>query len=333
MLEERLDRILRLSESLLEDFHSGRRLSEILPRVRLLATMNNDNHEVAWLDNEIHGVGLMPISSKPKLSTEHQEKGLRKFYELHRVADLSKFPEIVNSIVSSHSLKYTDDSVRSLETFSLSENPEVKKLIYSTYETGAKRMWFTAMECDRVVASIRATVYDYINGVWLDTVQERDNLALLGPDYTIVINSLEALETGVGQELKAALDNLRSNNPANWNLTALGCRNVIIKLADVLWKAPCSTYFSELDGKELDLVGDKEKNRLYAYIDYVYRRSDEQNKDTLKQLKDKIHEIYRIGSKGKHKVKHEEAKNVIVETFYLVSTLDEITELKPVEAI
>jgi len=97
---------------------------------------------------------------------------------------------------------------------------------------------------------------------------------------------------------------------------------------------PCKKYLSELDSGELDLVGEREKNRLYAYIDSHYKRTEQQeHKDTLKQLHGMIWGIYDRGSKAKRSIRHEEAKDTVVHTFEFVNQLDKITELKPLEAI
>jgi len=75
-----------------------------------------------------------------------------------------------------------------------------------------------AVEAERILAVVRSAVQQYVSKVWLDAVQRKDNIALVGLDYQIVLANLDALETGVGQELMAALDNLRNQNPANWQL-------------------------------------------------------------------------------------------------------------------
>lgn len=109
---------------------------------------------------------------------------------------------------------------------------------------------------------------------------------------------------------------------------------MIIKLGNTLWKAPGKTYQSQLDQKELDLSREKEKNRVYAYIDYHYQHVPaKEQKETLKQLHKKVWGIYGVGSKGKRDVRHEEAQKIITDTFEFVDKLDKITELKPIENV
>ena len=339
MLEARLDKIIHVSKSILDELQSGRKLSDILPQARFIAEINNDPTEAAWIEYEIHGKLRAPVSAEPKLSIEQGEAAAQIYDELHRTIDFNELSEILIAggdpdSLYSLSLCQSNESIIQLEHFAISEHEELGKHIYEAVNVEDKVKISMALESERLLAAVRNTVHRYVSKVWITAVQEKENLDLIGPDYKIVIDNLEALETGVGQELRAALGNLRQNNQANWKLAALGCRNVIIKLGDILWNTPDKTYFSELAEGELDLVGEKEKNKLYAYIDYHHKRSEEQEqKDTLKYIHSKLWGIYEIGSKGKRTVRHKEAQNVIVDTFEFVAKLAEITGLQPVEEI
>jgi hypothetical protein len=188
-------------------------------------------------------------------------------------------------------------------------------------------------EHERILGSVRAYLYQYMDKIWSWALQERDNLGLLGPDYRIVVHSLDALETGVGQELVAALANLGRENPANWCAAGLLCRNVVMKLGRTLWQAPGETWDSQLHGRALQISGDKELNRLRAWLDYHYRRSDEETRDRLKELDDLATGIYQRGSKGKRALRHGEAQQLVVDTFELVKALDDVTGLEPVTEV
>lgn len=335
MLEARLDRIIQLSTSILDEIQRGNKLSDILPQARSLAEINNDPAETVWIEYEIYGKERVTGSFGPTISINEQSRGAQIFDELHTVVDMEKTRAMIEAVHNSPIyLHTTTESIVFIEHFAISEHPELESHIYGVGSVLDKYNMVMALECERVLKGVRAAIHKYVNKVWLNAVQERENFALVGPDYKIVIDNLDALETGVGQVLIAALDNLRTENPEKWNLAALGCRNVIIRLGDILWKAPNKTYLSKLDEKELDLVGEKEKNRLYAYIDYHYQRIKEQeHKDELKQLHDMVWRIWDIGSKAKRSVRHEEAKTIVIDTFEFVNNLDAITELKPLEEI
>ena len=334
-MESRLDRIIQLSKSILDQLQSEKRLSDILPQARSLTEVSGDTIQTAWLDNEIYGMTRVPFASKPRRTFEEQE-GLKIFMEWEKTKDVEKafahrkpdddIPP--DDMILTH-------SIGELEHLSITEHPAYRKRIYYPHLADEDRKSIRSMlETERVLKAVRAAVHKYVSRVWLNAVQEKENQSLLGPNYRIVINNLDALETGVGQELMAALQNLSSENPANWSASALVCRNVIIKLGDSLWKVPCTKYFSELASKELDLMGEREKNRLYAYIDCQHRRAEgQENKDTLKQLHGMVWRIWDIGSKAKRSIRHEDAQTAVVDTFAFVNNLDEITELKPLEEV
>ena len=339
MLEARLDRIIQVSKSILDEIQRGNKLSDILPQARFLAEINNDHVKIAWIQYEIHGKWRVPITAEPKLSIKQRKKATQVYDELHKTIDFDKLSAALKAggisvSLSSIPLCQTNESVIQLEHFAMSKHAEIGKYIYGVGNVEDKVKISMALESERLLAAVRNAVHEYVSEVWFNAVQEKEYFDLIGPNFNIVTNNLDALETGVGQELMAALKNLRSTNPANWSASALVCRNVIIKLGDNLWKVPCKKYFSELDNRELDLVGEREKNRLYAYIDLHYKRIEQQeHKDKLKQLHGMVWRIWDIGSKAKHAIRHEEAKTIFVDTFEFVNNLDAITELKPLEKI
>ena len=185
-------------------------------------------------------------------------------------------------------------------------------------------------EQQRVLERARAYLHRFVSDVLIWAEAEKENQELLGRDYRIVIDSLDALETGVGQELLAALDNLRSNNPANWALSALGCRNVILKLGRTLFITDAETYYSALASCSLDLKGEMEKNRLCAFIDQHFRKSDNESQREFIELDEIARRIYGKGSQGKSAVRHSEAQQLMVDTFNLVSRLERLTGLEPI---
>jgi len=331
LMESRLQRIEELSRSLLGDLASDKKLSAILPQARFLAEVKGDLVEVAWLDNEIYGMGRVPFAKQPR-ETAEERQGTAFFMELHGAMDPEKrFSAKRQTGQPSADEMVMQVSVGEIETLSMSEHPDLKRRVFTIEGERDVIKLAAAAECERVVAGVRAALHKYVSGVWLAAVHERENISLLGPDYRIVVDSLNALETGVGDELRAALDNLRGQNPASWRLAAMSCRNVIIKLGDGLWQVAANAYDSHLDGKQLDLKGDKEKNKVYAYLDYRWRRcDDEADKETLGRLHDLVWRIYDVGSKAKRAIRHEEAKTIVVDTFDFVAQLLRVTTLEPV---
>jgi hypothetical protein len=172
-----------------------------------------------------------------------------------------------------------------------------------------------------------------MNSIWSWALQERDNVRLLGPDYRIVVDSLDALETGVGQELLAALSPLARTNPAEWSLSALGCRNVILSLGRTLFPLRSGTHHCAMSGKDLSLEGEKELNWLTAFIDLHWQKADGEAREELEGLAKLAGDIYRTGSRGKKstELRHERVRRLVVDTFDLVLRLKEIAGLEPLD--
>jgi hypothetical protein len=185
----------------------------------------------------------------------------------------------------------------------------------------------------RILNGVRAYLYDYIAGINRWAVAECENQALLGPDYRIVVDSLDALQSGEGEKLVGALELLRSPNPEHWSAAALMCRNVVLALGETMWKVPGDTYESHLAEKTLDLKGEKEVNCLLAFIDYHFQKAiDDGAKGELQELHSLTPAIYQRGCKGKKSgvVRHADAQNLVVDTFRFVSVLQRLTALEPV---
>jgi len=168
-----------------------------------------------------------------------------------------------------------------------------------------------------ILVTLRAYIYDYVSNIWIETSREKDRIDLLGPDYRLITDKLDALETLVGSELITAIDNLGSNNPASWNACALICRNVVIKLGSLLWNVPGDTYMQQ-NGKIREVSPNKEKNRLYAYIDAHYKKVGANKKTLLEEAQKLVKPIYDIGSKGKREIRHNEAQTLVVDTFRFI---------------
>ncbi|MCJ7667823.1 MAG: hypothetical protein MUP04_06030 [Anaerolineae bacterium] len=145
------------------------------------------------------------------------------------------------------------------------------------------------------------------------------------------------LSLGIGDSLKAAYENLRSDNPESWKLVALACRNIIIQLANTLWQAPDQAHpvLKGGDGKPMSLAADKEKNRLVAYIHHKVQSKTQKQffKGQAERLATLLHGLFELGSKGKYFVSHEQALSCLINTYVFLGDLAIFTDMEPVTKI
>lgn len=336
-IEERIERLVGMSRAVLDRLERGDKLSAILPQARAVAERYGNRSHVHWLDCEIYGLADVPFAKRPR-QTEDEKAGVYLFGELRRAPDLRQLT--VDALVKDWPKRKVPD--RSMVVYQ--SVGYLERAVEDYTPSAALDPWEPATdqhlqldamhsEHERILDSIRAYLHRYMNSIWSWALGERDNLRLLGPDYRIVVQSLDALETGVGQELLAALTNLGRENPANWCAAGLLCRNVVMKLGRTLWQAPGGTWDSQLHGRTLQTNGDKELNRLRVWLDYHYQRLDPASKDRFQQLDDLATRIYQRGSKGKRALRHAEAQQLVVDTFELVKALDDLTGLEPVTEV
>lgn len=218
-----LDRIIAEAETARRRLDAKEKLSAILPQVRLLAEMTDNTVYAHWLDCEMFGLDKVPFAKKPR-ETAVETAGVGIFAELHQITDLGQMTEreALDKILGGETLPtaITKSSVAVLEgiapsnTTSYGYDPQLRIVNI--------KLQLFERDAPRVLQRVRDFIHRYINQVWLESVTEKDNIALLGPNYRIVIDNLDALKTGVGQELMAALSNLRDQNPANCQLE-IGC--------------------------------------------------------------------------------------------------------------
>lgn len=336
-IEERIERLMSMSRGVLDRLERGDRLSEFLPQARAAAGLYGDAAHVHWLDCEIYGLVDVPFA-EVRRRKGHQKAGAYRFCVLHRAAEVRDLS--VDGMLADWAKDGMPDrsavlwqSVGSLER-SIDEYREpAPDEMYGPRADQFLQLIALHSERRRVFERVRAHLYQYMNSIWSWALQERESLTLLGPDYRIVVGSLDALETGVGQELVAALANLGRDNPANWCATGLLCRNVVMKLGRTLWQAPAQTWDSELHGRTLQISSDKELNRLRAWLDHHYRQSDPETKKRLRELDELATGVYQRGSKGKRALRHAEAQQLVVDTFELVKALEDLTDLQTVTEV
>jgi len=330
-IQAELDRRIELAQGIMARLDSSEPLSSILSQVRVFMAMTGSPLMVALMDFFIHGLTNIPYQPIPFSDETYKEAGIIHM-KLCSIEDLSKidFDDIFRNPYRDRIPKRNNVitiSVYDMENLKTPLEPIVgdshellnRKLQVSRYYDRAKS----------ILTTLRAYVYDQVSAVWLDSIREKGRIDLLGPDYKLITDKLENLESSVGNELLAAVDNLNSTNPAKWNASGLICRNVILKLARIVWNADVSTY-KLLDGTELQLSNNKEKNKLLAYIDYFSRKATPDKRVMLTEAMSLIHEIYAKGSKGKAQIQRKEAQALVVDTFRFTELLNGATDLQPI---
>ena len=335
-VQPKVERIRDAAHAVLERLERGDRLSDVLPQAKAVVDDYGSRIHAFWLQSEMYGALDVPLKTYP-LEDKDARSGYRLFGVLHKVAESRHLTfDDVQRQLNEEGLPKRDtvacqsiaEIERSVETW-----PRMQGLIDAGLVEPelALRQGVSKDERERVLWRVRNYLYEYMSRIHGWALAECENQALLGVDYRIVIDTLDALKSSVGQELAGALEALRSPNPALWAGSALICRNVILALGRSLWQAKGDSYHSGLAGRALDMKGEKEVNRLRAFIDYHHSRAkDEKTKARLVELDALVPSIYKQGSKGKRRVRHEEAQKLVIDTFELVADLDRLTGLRPV---
>ena len=333
MFEEQTDRKVQVASTILERLDSGEPLSTVLSQIKRLAKMHNDNFTAYRVDLAIHGLLRIPEREKRILDPTFMQAALSH-------CDLCKIEDVRNMTMDKMLKDVWKDKapvmdwiivVSVLEIENRPPAPEPSPDMTKERLDLLLQLDKAYHESKLLLTRIRAYFYDYTSEKLLEALKEKDRIALLGPDYHLVLSSLGVLDTVVGDELEAALDRLRSPLAANWSLCALGCRNVVMKLGKLLWQAPGDIYHSELLGKELALSAEMEKNKLSAYIDRHCQQAKGEEHEMLAEAHQLVLKIWSVGSKGKStNVRFTEAQALVVDTFHLVDLLDQTTGLVPI---
>ena len=333
----RLERVRDDARNVLSRLDSGEKLSSILAPAKVIVEEQGSSAELAfWLELEVFGLSGGPYTTAP-FKTAAEKAGGLIFMKLHSVRDSTEPIRREREILDRN--KVVVYSVGELERQKeewQSHWEAVKEEYFNEDQLKALRLNVDLNEqYERVLADVRSHVYDTIARLRRNADTELENMALLGPDYRVVLDSLDALGTDFSHELVAALENLSSPNPAAWSGAALVCRNVVLALGRTLFVVSVESYESALDGKTLDLKGQKELNRLLAFIDVHWRQAPEDKQAELKRLGTLAASIYRRGSagKGQGKVRHEQAQQLAVDAFELVAGLNKLVGLEPIESL
>jgi hypothetical protein len=317
------------SDAVLELLRGGSRLSLVLPRARALAETMGDSIRKHWLDCEIYGLQDVPLAPRPREDARHRA-GVWLFMDTRSVEDVSSLT--VDEVLSRSEPRVNRDRIMQ---FSVGE---IERMIADHESTPVGQRAPTAdsilqqsvldRERRRVLDKVRAFSHEYVAAVRARALDELANFELLGPDYRLVVGSLEALDGPVSDELKSALQNLRGETPAQWSAAALLCRNVVLKLGPLLFESEAETHFSNMADRELSLRGPSEKNRLLAYLDVNWCRApNDACRKGLERCSELVIGIYERGSAGKQAVRHSLAQQIVVDTFEMVSLLATLTDL------
>jgi hypothetical protein len=323
-----LDRIIDISHTILHRLDKGELLSNVLPQAQLLMNISGDSIQTALMELFIYGLDKAPSQGNSHISLEYKE-AVVIYCKLCSIEDIRNldYDQILREpfLATNHDR----DHVVTISVYSMENLVKIDKPAYFSSDELANRYFQNCVYQDRakkILSSLRSYVYTQVGDIWNKSVKEKVSITLLGPNYKLIVTNLSSLNTTVGNELLASIDNVFSDNPAKWSLSALGCRQVIIKLASLLWNSTVSTYATK-EGKTLEVGKEKEKNRLLAYIDHFSRSSDIENQNILEEAARLVQPIYNESSKAKNYIRKETAQSLLVDTFHFVDLLDQATHL------
>jgi hypothetical protein len=133
------------------------------------------------------------------------------------------------------------------------------------------------------------------------------------------------------KRLDAAYERLSSSNPESWAQAVSSCRRVFEELANALYKSPEGKYKTS-SGKELDVSGDKYKNRLFALIDQVANSRSTRRfvGSNAMYVIDFVDELHGVLNRGVHKIDdplhYEEARAALLHTYILLGDIANLLE-------
>lgn len=336
MTLEATDRIWELSSKAIERLDKTPVLSNCLDASRVVFVAASKPVLVCWIDREIYGLVNAPFARGQAKSKEESE-GVLLFMELRRATKPTGKARLGPPKDDESVIVY--QSIGELERL-LAANEQ----LLSTLELRALNGMSTDLETlntvrhvqderHRVIQAVRSFLHQKLSDVLLEAESARFAIKLVGPDYRFVIDNLQALDTDVGNELKSALGLIGSDNSADWSAAALVCRNVVLKLGPLLFALEVDSHHSAMTGKSLDLKGEREKNRLLAYIDFHWVKApNEVSKQSLSRCAELAIRLYEHGSMGKRSLRFAEAQQLVVDAFEFVALLASATVLTPLTA-
>ena len=336
-INSRLERVRDQAGEVLARLDSGAGLSALLPQAKAVVDEDGGSPEQSfWLELEIFGLAGGPFTGPP--FTEPAQKAGGLLYTRLHSARISTEPAR-DELEFLKKDKVFHESINEIER-QLEEWGATREVVSQEYlnQDQLKALSYGVelnKQRERVLSDVRSQVYEFVARLRRNANRELENMALLGPDYRVVLDSLDALSTDFRQELVAALEYLSSPNPAAWSGAGLLCRNVVLALGKTLFTVEAENYESALDGKTLNLKGQKELNRLLAFIDYHWRKAPQENQPLLKGMGTLAVGIYHRGSAGKEKgkVRRGQAQQLVVDAFELVAGLNKLVGLEPVVSL
>ena len=298
VLEAELDRKIDVARTVMQRLDSGELLSAVLSLVKTLAGLEADEVIQFLVDLLSYGIDDVP-GIKPPFKTPVQQAAGLLYMDLCKAADVRSLT--VDSVVAAmwDSKKKERDHTVSVSVPQMERSGKAPKLSPNSgarLANDALRIDLYYAEVQEVLGRVRSFTYDYASRIWQDSLQKKDNIQLLGPDYQLILDSIHALDSEVRDELDAVLHQLNSENPASWALSALGCRNVVLKLGRLLWNVAGDDYHSALLDRTLNLKGDAEKNKLSAYIDFHWQREEGRGKQLLQEAHKLVGTVYDLGT-------------------------------------
>lgn len=165
------------------------------------------------------------------------------------------------------------------------------------------------------------------------TQEEIDRHSLLSTvfeQYKQLVDTKLAI-AGLGDDLNAVYQGLESDNPASWQQSILGCRNILYGLSKILWQVTNEQYKMP-DGSVISVKPDKEKNRLMAYL---YHKGVSKSKEPVfmaqfEAVTNLMRALIDKSAKAKHMITYEEAVSSLVSMYVLLAEMIMLTDLQPV---
>jgi hypothetical protein len=175
-----LDRKIEVAQAIMEQLEANQPLSGVLSQVRLLANMMGDMVKVALMDILIHGLTNVPYQGKPFTDDAYRKAGIQ-YMKLCSVEDISKLDvdEIVNE--PWHERIPVKDQIITLSVYEVENYPPSPTIgPWDSQERANLKLQLSALHSsvESILITLRACVYDYVGGIWLTSLREKDRIAL-----------------------------------------------------------------------------------------------------------------------------------------------------------
>lgn len=317
------DRAFILSEEILSDFYTEKKLSVIILKVVKLAHMIEDYENLPWLEKEIIGYSYDKEGYIPSEDFELARKAGRAFF--HEKQEKC-FTESIDQLevdldTYKNRLKVTSDP-----NYINYVNPTTQNYVFPHQTNVLERHTITG-EIDELIkriSKVKGSVYKYITnlnkslsfgvkaqGIFENTQKKVDKLLMdICPETVGKLNKI--------------YDDLSKKHEVDWADAIEGCRKFLRGVADSI-EPPSDKKYKSIDGKERELIKEKYINRLLKIVE---ENADEKNINligsNIKYLADRLDAIKDISAaRGGHewKADRETAERTIIYTYLIIGDI------------